>query len=122
MSKMSFEEYVSEMFDVHVSLSSAEDIAKYRAAYNAEMAPKAKPVNEKHRDSHLKAIELREKLERLIKRSKVAIERDSDLPITCRFVELATLALEKRPTKADMFVLIDLCSDAGREQNAKKTV
>lgn len=115
--KISFEEFVTDVLDLQFGLMTEQQIADAKAHYQDFTAPK--PRQPKHPDAGKKVIELREKLDRLLKSQIIAAERNTDLNLsaTKMFIAQATEALNGKAKKSELLQLITLNSEVSRDLN-----
>lgn len=115
MATMTFEDFCDDILDLHVGMMTERQIADARLLY-ANHGKSTKQNAEKHRDAHLSAGAVRQKLERLLASQKIAMQMHShvDLTIANAFVAQAETALSRRTKKTDLLDLITMNSDVSR--------
>jgi len=102
--------------DMHIGLMSKEEVASERASFDSSFkANKKKPVA--HKDAGMKLVDLKIKIERLIKNAEYGIKKNGGNSELVEFVEKAKAALEVRTKKSDFLDLITMNSDANRKMN-----
>jgi len=115
MAIMTFEDFCDDILDLHIGMMTEQQIADARLLYSNH-GKSAKPNAEKHRDAHLSAVAVRQKLERLLVSQKIDMQKYShvDLTIANAFVAKAEAALARRTKKEDLLDLITMNSDVSR--------
>ena len=123
MNKLTFEDYLEDILDLHIGIMSDVEINSAKTGYIAFCAPTPKAATlVSHPDSKMKLAELRNKVERFISSATITVERnqEKDLTLVLSFAAKAKSVLDGRHTKAALLDLITLNSEANRHMNSQR--